>query len=199
MQGEGEPFNNPVRVLIAEKSFGTVLDVGCASCISYPLFKEYVGVDFTLQLLKSGKKKHPNVPVVLGYIQQLPFKNDAFDSSFIKDVLEHLSPDAYKTVIAEMWRVSKMQIILAFYGHLNKPKIEQLREPDEHNAGVPAYKGGIYYFNAYGKQDIVDTISKLPDFGEYEIIEGIQRENSDDKGRVMVIARKIQKWHTSAS
>lgn len=191
MQNEGEPFNNPVRVLIAEKAVGSVLDVGCASCISYPLFKEYVGVDFTLQFLKSAKKKFPEVKAVLGYNLQLPFKNDAFDSSFIKDVLEHMSPDAYKQVIAEMWRVSKQQIMLAFYGHLNKPKVEQLREPDEHNVGVPAYKGGVYYFNAYGKQDIINAIINLPNFKDYQIIEGIQRENCDDKGRVLVIVRKL--------
>lgn len=190
MQNEGEPFNNPIRVLIAQESIGSVLDVGCASCISYPLFKDYVGMDFTLQFLKSGKKKYPDVPAVLGYNFQLPFRSDAFGTAFIKDVLEHMSPEAYRAVIAEMWRVSKFQIILAFYGHLNKPKVEQLREPDEHNAGVPPYKGGIYYFNAYGKQDIIDAVTKLPRFDGYQIIEGIQRENCDDKGRVMVIVRK---------
>lgn len=192
MQGEGEPFNNPVRMVIAQEAIGAVLDVGCASCISYPLFLEYVGVDFTLQFLKSGRKKYSHVPVVLGYNLQLPFKDGAFDTSFIKDVLEHMSPEAYKTVIAEMWRVSKLQIILAFYGHLNKPKVEQLREPDEHNAGVPPYKGGIYYFNAYGKQDIIDTVTKLPDFDGYQIINGIKRENcpEDNIGRTMVIVRK---------
>lgn len=192
MQGDGEPFNNPVRVAIVNESIGTVLDVGCASCISFPLFKEYVGVDFTLQFLKSAKKKYPEVPAILGYSLQLPFKDDAFDTVFIKDVLEHMSPEAYKTVIAEMWRVSKFQIILAFYGHLNKPKIEQLREPDEHNAGMPAYKGGIYYFNAYGKQDIINAITKLPRLHSYGIIDGIPREKcpEDKIGRTMVIARK---------
>lgn len=192
MQGEGEPFSNPVRVLIANESVGTVLDVGCASCISFPLFKEYTGMDFTLQFLKSARKKYPEVPAVLGYSLRLPFKDNAFGTAFIKDVLEHMSPDAYKTVIAEMWRVSKMKIILAFYGYLNKAKVEQLREPDEHNVGVPAYKGGIYYFNAYGEKDIIDTITKLPDLDSYQIINGIEREKcpEDKIGRTVVIVRK---------
>lgn len=192
MQSDAEPFNNPVRVLIAEKSIGSVLDVGCASCISFPLFKDYVGTDFTLQFLKSGKKKYPTVSAVCGYATQLPFKDGAFDTSYIKDVFEHLSPDSVKTVIAEMWRVVKQQMILAFYGYLNVAKVEMLREPDENNAGVPPYKGGIYYFNAFSKEDVVETITKLPNISCYEIINNIPRENcpEDKIGRTVVIVRK---------
>lgn len=197
MQSEGEPFNNPVRMFIAGQSFGSVLDVGCASCISYPLFKEYMdkeymGVDFTLQFLKSGKKKYPMVSVICGYALALPFKDGAFDTAFIKDVFEHMSPDSFRIVIAEMWRVVKHQIILAFYGNLNRTKVEMLREPDEHNVGVPPYKGGIYYFNAFSKEDVVETIVKLPDLRRFEIFDNIPRENcpEDKIGRTVVVVRK---------
>lgn len=193
MQSDIEPFGNPIRNLIAEKAkFGTVLDVGCASCISFPLFdpEKYVGVDFTLQFLKIAKENHASV--VCGYALQLPFANQSFDTVFIKDVLEHLSPDAYKLVIAEMWRIAKIQIILALYGLGKLTKYLQLREPDEHNIGVPPYKGGTYYFNHYCKDDIEDVIGTLQGVAQTEYIEGIRYENSDATGRVLVIVRKTQ-------
>lgn len=196
MQSDIEPFGNPVRKLIAglAEPHDSVLDVGCASCISYPLFKgrkAYIGTDFTLPFLKVAKKNHSSVIVVGGYALRLPFKDGAFDTVFVKDVLEHLGPNTYKTVIAEMWRVAKRQIILAFYGELAPSTIyKQTREPDEHNAGVPPYKGGIYYFNFYGKQDIISTITALPDIHTFEIIENVPLENTSAKCRTVVVVRK---------
>jgi len=199
MRSDIEPFNNPVRVMVADLSRlgSSVLDVGCASCISYPLFEDvmdYVGVDFTPKLLKVGKKLEPSVMAVHGYALQLPFKDGAFDTAFIKDVLEHLGPEAYKTVIAEMWRVVKLQILLVFYqGLLDKTTFSQKREPDEHNIGVPPYKGLTYYFNRYGRQDIIDTITQLPQLNSYNIIENVPREISGDKTRTVVIVKKSKK------
>lgn len=197
MRSDGEPFNNPVRVMIAKLAeIGeSVLDVGSASCISYPLFEDstYVGMDFTHNFLKVAKQEHAGIVVVQGYALKLPFKDGAIDSVYIKDVFEHVGPDVYKSIIAEMWRVCKLQIILAFYGYLiDKTIYKRSWEPDEHNAGVPPYKGGTYYFNQYGRQDILDCVADLPDVAEHEIVDGVPLELSGFPCRTVVIVRKFK-------
>lgn len=198
MRSDIEPFGNPIRVMIADacKLGKSVLDVGCASCISYPLFlaegMDYVGMDFTLAFLRVAKKEYGNIVVAHGHALQLPFKDGAFDSVFIKDVLEHVGEDAFKTVIAEMWRVAKIQIIIALYGNLVEKTIyKQTREPDEHNAGVPPYKGGIYYFNFYGRQELLGVIDALPELQSRTVLDDLPLELTTAKSRTLIIARKV--------
>lgn len=191
MQSPIEPFNNPIRVMIAEESKigSSVLDVGCASCISYPLFegkKDYVGIDFTLQLLNVAKKKYLHVPLVHGDAKHLPFRDGSFDTVYIKDVLEHVGPDAYKTIISEMWRVAKMQVLIAFFGGIDRPT-------SEFKIGIQ-YEGhpelGLYYFNKYSRKDLSDFISQLPNLHNFDIIEKVPLENSTACARTLIIVRK---------
>lgn len=186
MKSAIEPFGNPVRVLIAQEAeLGkSVLDVGCASCISHPLFqgkKEYVGVDFTLNFLKVAKKDHPGVDVVCGTAWELPFRDGAFDVSYVKDVLEHTGPEAYKKILDEMWRISRMKIVIAFFGNVyGLTEYKMGREPE----------GGVYYFNKYG-EDFLEYVSKLPGIADFRIIRDVALENAGNaKSRTVVIAGK---------
>lgn len=190
MQSAIEPFNNPIRVRIAQEAEGdNVLDVGSATCISYPLFKDkkdYVGIDFTKNFLKTAKIQHKELTVVHGDSRQLPFADESFDSVVCKDVFIHLGPEDYKKVIMEMWRVAKKQILLVFGSPLQSTKTEYnlyVQFPEHPEKGV-------FYGSNYNREEIINFVSQLPNFGSYKIIEGIQQENSSTFERELVIVKK---------
>lgn len=193
MQSPIEPFNNPIRVRIAQEAEigDTVLDVGSATCISYPLFKDkkqYVGMDFTKKFLKTAKNQHPELTVVHGDSRQLPFANETFDTVYIKDVLIHLGPEDYKKVITEMWRVTKKQILITCGSPLTNTKTTYTLYVQ-----FPGYpEKGVFYGSNYNEQEMISYISQLTNFESYKIIEGIQQENDTTYQRHLIIAKKHQ-------
>lgn len=181
MQSSMEPFDNPVRVKIAElaENGQSVLDVGSASCISYPLFKgkkQYVGIDFTHKFLETARKQHKDVIVVHGDVRHLPFTDNSFSTAYTKDVLIHLGPGDYKTVLTEMWRVAKNQILVVIGSSLSQTDTDykiyiQFKDQPE---------CGLFFSNTYNKQEFLGLITNLPNFESYEIVDGIPIENSSD-------------------
>lgn len=177
MRSPIEPDYNPIRLLIAEESVGdSVLDAGCASCISYPLFEgkmEYVGIDKTQKLLDSAKKFNKGVSLVRGKVHNMPFADNSFGTVFIKDVLEHIGPEEYKQVISEIWRIAKYRVLIALFGGVHHPTKYKLSS--EHGL-LPEY--GIYYFNSYSREDLSNFISQLPNLGSFKVVENLPLENS---------------------
>jgi len=165
-----DPHEQPIRCRIRDESKAvgnSVLDVGCATCIDYPLFQEagvyYVGVDFTRRFLVDSSKYAVNVPVVHGNGRLLPFREEAFDSVYCKDFLIHLPPMAYKQVLHEMWRVTKKLMMIGFFGHAVDTATKctyKLSPPGSH---------GPVYASSYPKAVIVHTISSLPGFDDLKI------------------------------
>lgn len=149
-------MESPMRGLIVEetaKAGETVLDVGCATCIDYPLFKEanisYTGLDITEKFLIYARKLYPDIKVHHGSILDLPFEDRSFDVAYTKSVLEHLHPDEWRRGIEELWRVAEKRVILGFY--------------------IPPWdKPADYFFDQHGfwrntlnHQEVVEAINSL--------------------------------------
>jgi uncharacterized protein YbaR (Trm112 family)/ubiquinone/menaquinone biosynthesis C-methylase UbiE len=169
-----DPHKQPIRTRIRDEAVATgksVLDVGCATCIDYPLYQEigfrYVGIDITYKLLEGALKNTPDVTVVRGDGKKLPFKNEAFDSVFAKDMMVHLPPDAYKQVLTEMSRVTKKALMIGFFGNAVDTNKECVYGLNPVNPAV-GYKYP-HWWSYYTKDAILDTLSKLQDFDRLEI------------------------------
>jgi len=178
-----DPHKQPIRVRIRDEAVATgksVLDVGCATCIDYPLYQEigfrYVGVDITYKLLEGALKQTPDVTVVRGDGKKLPFKNESFDSVYVKDMLVHLPPDDYIKVLTEMWRVTKKALMIGFFGNSVDTSKECIYGLNPVNPAV----GYNYphYWSYYTKESIQNIFNKLPDFDQiiidHEKFEGLE-------------------------
>lgn len=169
-----DPHQQPVRIRIRDEAVATgksVLDVGCATCIDYPLYQEigfrYVGVDLTFKLLLGALENDPTVPVVRGDGKKLPFKNESFDSVYAKDMLVHLPPGDYAKVLADMWRVAKKCLMIGFFGS----SVDYRKECDYKVSAINPKVGYNYasYWSYYTKEAIKNVFNSLPDFDHLEI------------------------------
>jgi len=191
-----DPHEQPIRCRIRDeaKAVGNfVLDVGCATCIDYPLYREaglfYVGVDLTYKLLLGALKHASDVPVVQGDGKKLPFKNGSFDSVYCKDMLVHLPPEVYKRVLGEMWRVTKKVLMIGFFGH----KVDEAKEC-EYKIAEPKPDVGYnypHYWSYYTKDAILDVLNKLSGFNGLKT-EQVKFESYPDSAdyRSFYIAKK---------
>lgn len=144
---------------------GSVLDVGCATGITYEYIKstgvEYVGVDFTEKFLVRARELNPEIDVRFGSAFDLPFPDGSFSTVFCKAVLEHQHPDDYPKIVREMARVAEKQIIIGFF-----------MAPGGKTAILLTKKEGLYA-NRYGKKGVVDLIEGLDGFKGLRIVEGL--------------------------
>lgn len=88
-----------------------ILDAGCGSGLLLEKLNGFtdlaVGVDFSKGMIKiaRGKIKMENVEFIIGDVENMPFKNDAFDTVFMITVLNNtLKP---LQALSEAWRVLK--------------------------------------------------------------------------------------------
>jgi len=191
-----DPHEQPIRCRIRDEAVAngsSVLDVGCATCIDYPLYREvglrYVGVDFTYKLLEGALKHTPDAPVVQGDGKKLPFKNESFDSVYCKDMLVHLPPDDYIKVLEEMWRVAKKVLMIGFFGR----GVDILKECVYSISEIKPEVGynHAFHWSYYTKTAILDVLNRLPRFDclETDQVKFEGYPNSPDY-RAFWIARK---------
>ncbi len=94
-----------VRLLGLTCSRGTVLDAACGTRKYWPLVlgsgRTVVGVDQSVDMLRVATKKHPDVPVALMGLQDLPF-HEAFDAVMCIDALENVGPEDWPIVLARL-------------------------------------------------------------------------------------------------
>jgi uncharacterized protein YbaR (Trm112 family)/ubiquinone/menaquinone biosynthesis C-methylase UbiE len=164
-----DPHQQPIRVRIRDEAIAvgtSVLDVGCATTIDYPLYKEknfrYVGVDITFELLEGALQNTPDVPVVRGDGAKLPFKTESFDSCYCKDMMVHLPPEAYIKVLTEMWRITKKALMIGFFGNAVDTNKECIYELNPVNPKV-GYNHP-HWWSYYTREAIEDVLSKQPNF-----------------------------------
>lgn len=160
-------ISHPSRKLIySEVEGGKVLDVGCATCIDYEHFKnttiKYVGIDITSKFVKAAKEYNPHVEVIHGDGVNLPFRDKAFETTYCRDVLEHLPPSLTEFLIQEMWRVVKKKMMIVFF-----------RSPTARATAVGHdFKG--FYLNRYNKETLIKLIKSLNKFMSLKIVENIE-------------------------
>jgi len=123
-----------------ENYFGHVLDIGCGDgkALASLNLKNKIGIDFSKKLLKKALQRDPNIHVILGDANHLPFRCKAFGLVILLDVIEHVSSP--QRVFEEAKRVTCSDIILttdyegifapSLKGQLidRAPKLKLLRE-----------------------------------------------------------------------
>lgn len=131
-----------------------VLDVGCASCIMYPLLPgmQYVGLDFTKKFLEHAEKLYPEIKVHHGSVLSLPFPSRSFDTVFCKSLLEHIHPDDWPKALSEMLRVASKQLAIGFF-----------RPPGKEYRWYQRGGSGELYVT-YKKDDLLKIIEGYPRF-----------------------------------
>jgi len=156
---------NKVIAREVAKIGGTVLDVGCATGITYEYIKptgvKYTGFDFTEKFLTQARKLNPEIDVGHGSAFNLPFEDNSFDTSFCKAVLEHQHPKEYHLIVRELVRVAKKQVILAFFHRPRDTEIIRFVEEEQ------------LYSNTYKKDDVIALIKSLNGFKKLEIVENL--------------------------
>ena len=165
----------PVIVREAEKTGGSVLDVGCASCIDYGLFKRtelrYTGVDITAKFLNYAVRRHPEIKVCQGSILSLPFADASFNTVYEKSVVEHLHPADWGKAVSEMWRVAGEKAMFAFY----LPPWDRAAEYFQHEEG--------FWRNRLNRAEFVDALQSLECFESLSVeVVGTQRLYVVNKG-----------------
>lgn len=142
---------------------GSVLDVGCATGITYEYIKPtgvgYVGVDYTEKFLEQARKRNPEIDVRFASAFSLPFSDGSFDTVFCKAVLEHQHPGEYPRIVREMARIAKKQMLIGFFMAPGAKPLIQISK-----------KEGLYA-NRYGKSEVIALIKSLDGFKSLGIIE----------------------------
>lgn len=99
----------PIVHEIKKTAFASILEVGSGGLGIAPyLGREITGIDSDF----SGPK-HPLLKMVQGTGENLPFGDKSFDIVISVDTLEHVLPKNRISVILEMVRVAKKEIIIA--------------------------------------------------------------------------------------
>lgn len=89
----------------------TVLEVGCGrGYLSSLLYKDYKVTACDIVIDKKFKKTHPQISFKAAPAQNLPFKDNSFDTVICTHTLEHI-PDIAKA-IKELRRVGRKRLIL---------------------------------------------------------------------------------------
>jgi ubiquinone/menaquinone biosynthesis C-methylase UbiE len=147
---------HPIRQMMADKvadDCSSVLDVGCASCISYPYFKnakiQYTGVDFTENFINRAKEFYPEVTAIKMDATKLDFLDNSFDAVCCKAVIEHIQPYDLRMVLGEMCRVACKLVLIAFFlAPLDGPTVYRWH-----------HKG--FWSNQYSKIDLSEILEEL--------------------------------------
>jgi SAM-dependent methyltransferase len=130
--------NDMLRAFLAPEPHDLVVDLGCGSGRALLWNRDWgstmVGIDIAPFFSAEARR---GVDLLIGDLRRLPFAAATFTKAFSLDVLEHLSPDALRAMLAEASRVLAPGGALFVYTHVRK------------NAPIAAGLRGI---NAFARQ-----------------------------------------------
>ena len=114
--------NDMLRTFLQLAPGDRVVDLGCGSgralavepATAAPRPSASTSVPFF------APKRAQAVPLLLGDLRRLPFADGTFDKAWSLDVLEHLSPEALRGMLAEATRVLAPGGALFVYTHVRK-------------------------------------------------------------------------------
>jgi SAM-dependent methyltransferase len=130
--------NDMLRSFLSPEAHDVVVDLGCGSGRALLWNRDWgsatVGID--ISPFFSGEARR-DVDLLIGDLRKLPFADGTFTKAYSLDVLEHLSPQALRDMLAEASRVLAPGGELFVYTHVRK------------NAPVAA---GLRWINRLGHQ-----------------------------------------------
>jgi len=145
---------------------GNVLDVGCASGLTYDYIKktgvEYTGIDFEKKFLAHAREMHPEINVKHINAFNLPFADKSFKTVFCKSVLEHQHPDEYLEILSQMIRVAEKQVLIIWFN-----------PPRDGKPVIQLYDGDKLYSNRYDRREVVGFIRKHKRFEKLRVIKNV--------------------------
>jgi SAM-dependent methyltransferase len=113
--------NDMLREFLAPGPADLVVDLGCGSGRALLWNRDWraqaVGIDISPFFAQESRR---DVDLLLGDLRRLPFADATFTKGYSLDVLEHLSPDALRGMLAEAARVIAPGGTLFVYTHVRK-------------------------------------------------------------------------------
>jgi SAM-dependent methyltransferase len=113
--------NDMLRSFLAPEAHDLVIDLGCGSGRTLLWNRDWgaslVGVDISPFFSADARQC---VDLLIGDLRRLPFASGTFTKAFSLDVLEHLSPEALRGMLAEASRVLAPGGALFIYTHVRK-------------------------------------------------------------------------------
>ena len=130
--------NDMLRAFLAPEAHDLVVDLGCGSGRTLLWNRDWgsraVGIDISPFFSSDARR---GIDLLIGDLRRLPFGDGTFTKAFSLDVLEHLSLDALREMLAESSRVLAPGGELFVYTHVRK------------NAAIAA---GLRWVNRLGRR-----------------------------------------------
>ena len=174
-----KPIQEAIDFLKTKK--GKIIDLGCGSGRNF--FKnsnlKIYGVDFSQKMLdhskKHAEKEKIDVELIKSPVNNLPFKDNFFDSAIFIATLHCLeTKEKRKKSLEELYRVLKpgKEVLITVW---DKDQKKFKNKPKE-NYIVWQNKGKRYYY-LYEKQELIHLLEKIG----FEIIKVYKKENENIK------------------
>ena len=113
--------NDMLRAFLAPEPHDLVVDLGCGSGRALLWNRDWdaqaIGIDIAPYFAGEARR---DVDLLLGDLRRLPFADGAVTKAYSLDVLEHLSPEALKSMLAEAARVMAPGGELFVYTHVRR-------------------------------------------------------------------------------
>jgi SAM-dependent methyltransferase len=130
--------NDMLRTFLAPEPHDVVVDLGCGSGRALLWNRDWgsraIGIDISPFFSSDARQ---SIDLLIGDLRRLPFADGTFTKAFSLDVLEHLSPQALREMLAEASRILAPGGELFVYTHVRK------------NAPVAV---GLRWINAFGRR-----------------------------------------------
>lgn len=110
----------------------SVLEPGCGSANDYRFldsygiarFLNYTGFDICQKNIANALMRCGGVDFRIGNVLDIPAEDDSYDFSFVHDLFEHLSEEAFERAASEVLRVTRREAWLSFFNLAPIPQHE---------------------------------------------------------------------------
>jgi ubiquinone/menaquinone biosynthesis C-methylase UbiE len=160
-KGLGLKYHISVIKELMRDAYGRICDVGCGTGILHDLYPhlDIVGIDISHGMLKHHKGSH-----VHGSADNMPFKDDYFDTVVCRSVLHHL-PDA-RAGLEEIRRVLKPGGTFVCWETNKSWLAELVRSKTQHGDHFSSYHSSFRNLSGL-VSDVLGGVGLHTDFGGY--------------------------------